>query len=543
MAVRLYAVFSCVILAAVAQEGGFDYPDPVSTSRKPSPGGIDLDRTIDRDSSRGVGNRFADLDRTFPIRGQGNRPSGASAADDTVQVATEAEKAQPCKEKHCQLPDCFCSGIKTPKDLPAESIPQFVMLTFDDSINPNVAEFYAKLFNKERRNPNGCPIRGTFYVTHEWNDYWLTKKLYAEGHEIADHSITHETTQAFKEADIDRWTKEICGMKKMLEIFGQVRADDVKGFRAPYLQPGGDEMFEAMARCGMLYDTSMPAAESDPPMWPYTLNFKSNQACKIPPCPENEHKGLWEVPMVYYHDMQKPPSVCAMVDACHDNGTKQSAYDLLLNNFLRHYLTNRAPFPMFMHAGWFTVNPYRWEALNDFIDTVLSQPDVYFVTVSDVIDWIKNPVPCEDEVTEDKKRTCRLDALNDWSCKSRSVRSRDPVCEKGQRQNCVLSRVVYNNTCERRFSTCFQCPSTYPWLGNPDGNLYEIIDEPIPSHERDLWKPPRGIRLTKPKKVVKKKKEFNLDDSKQRLLALLKKKLKDNNANRNILAKVLGANF
>ena len=50
-------------------------------------------------------------------------------------------------------------------------------------------------------------------------------------------------------------------MKKVLEIFGQIRAKDVKGFRAPYLQPGGDTMFEAMARCGMLYDTSLPAGE------------------------------------------------------------------------------------------------------------------------------------------------------------------------------------------------------------------------------------------------------------------------------------------
>ena len=54
-------------------------------------------------------------------------------------------------------------------------------------------------------NPNGCPIRGTFYVTHEWNDYWLTKKLYNEGHEIADHSVTHESTDVFKTAGIDRY--------------------------------------------------------------------------------------------------------------------------------------------------------------------------------------------------------------------------------------------------------------------------------------------------------------------------------------------------
>jgi len=466
-------------------------------------------------------------------------PPGFSG--DQVVADTETP-ARPCKESECRLPDCFCSGTKTPKDLPAERVPQFIMLTFDDSINPNVHNFYEKLFRRDRVNPNGCPIRGTFYVTHEWNDYWLTKKLYAEGHEIADHSITHESTSAFKNAGIDRWTKEICGMRKMLEIFGEIRAKDVKGFRAPYLQPGGDVMFEAMARCGMLYDTSLPAAENNPPIWPYTLNYKSTQECKIGPCPKNSHPGLWEVPMVYYQDEQKPSSVCAMIDACHDNGTKQSAYDLLLNNFLRHYLTNRAPFPMFLHAGWFTASSYRWEALNDFIDTVLSQPDVFFVTATDVIEWIKNPVPCEDELNDDKERTCKLRELNDWSCKSRSVRSRPPVCSDSQRQNCVLSKVVYNRTCERRFSTCFQCPSSYPWLGNPDGNLFDVMDEPIMSSERSLWSPPRGIRLVKPKKQVKKAKTFSAKEARERLRQLLKMKLKDNNVNREIMSRVMGNN-
>merc|ERR1712142_1244086 len=380
------------------------------------------------------------------------------------------------------------------------------------------------------------------FVPNEWNDYWLTKKLYAEGHEIADHSITHESTSAFKNADIDRWTKEICGMKKVLEIFGQIRAKDVKGFRAPYLQPGGDVMFEAMARCGMLYDTSLPAAENNPPIWPYTLNHKSTQECKIGPCPKNSHPGLWEVPMVYYQDEQKPPSVCAMIDACHDNGTKQSAYDLLLNNFLRHYLTNRAPFPMFMHAGWFTTSSYRWEALNDFIDTVLAQPDVFFVTATDVIEWMKNPVQCEDGVNHENKRTCKLEGLNDWSCNSKRVMSRSEVCPESRRKSCVLSRVVYNNTCERRFSTCFRCPSTYPWLGNPDGNLFDDMDVPIPSSERSLWSPPRGIRLVKPKKEVKKPKEFTAQDARKRLLELLRKKLKDNNTNRLIMENVFATN-
>ena len=50
-------------------------------------------------------------------------------------------------------------------------------------------------------------------------------------------------------------------MKKTLEVFGQVAWKDVKGFRAPYLQSGGDTMFEAMAKCGLNYDTSLPAGK------------------------------------------------------------------------------------------------------------------------------------------------------------------------------------------------------------------------------------------------------------------------------------------
>jgi len=460
----------------------------------------------------------------------------------TLIASSLADEALPCSERNCQLPDCFCSGTTPPKGLAPEAIPQFIMLTFDDSINPNVYKYYDKLFFN-RSNPDGCPIRGTFYVTHEWNDYFLAKKLYNEGHEIADHSVTHETTAAFKEADLDRWVKEICGMKKILEIFGQIRKDDVRGFRAPYLQPGGDKMFEAMAKCGVSYDTSMPASEMDPPLWPYTLDFKSTQECKIGPCPKNSHPGLWEVPMTYYKDERG--SVCAMVDACHDNGTETSALDMLMKNFVGHYTKNRAPFPMFMHAGWFTVNPYRWNALNQFIDTVLSFPDVYFVTVSDVIEWIRSPKPCENTVDDEGRSTCKLEAMKNWSCK-RPGRMQaekipeDEVCDDSSRKACVLSRTAHNYTSERRFTTCFKCPSQYPWLGNPDGNLYENMGLSIPESERGFWSPPRGLNLTVPVvETVKPDPALSKEFARKRLFDLLKRKLGQVTANKAILRKVL----
>ena len=31
----------------------------------------------------------------------------------------------------------------------------------------------------------------------------------------------------------------------------------------------------------------------------------------------------------------------------------------------------------------------------EFLETIQLLPDVYIVTISDVIEWMKNPVPCE----------------------------------------------------------------------------------------------------------------------------------------------------
>ena len=40
-----------------------------------------------------------------------------------------------------------------------------------------------------RLNPNGCPIRGTFFVAHEYSSYQLIQQAHYEGHEIATYSV------------------------------------------------------------------------------------------------------------------------------------------------------------------------------------------------------------------------------------------------------------------------------------------------------------------------------------------------------------------
>lgn len=46
--------------------------------------------------------------------------------------------------------------------------PQIILLTFDGAVNLNNYEHYRKVFNGKRKNPNGCDIKGTFFIAHEY---------------------------------------------------------------------------------------------------------------------------------------------------------------------------------------------------------------------------------------------------------------------------------------------------------------------------------------------------------------------------------------
>uniref|UniRef100_W8BJ25 NodB homology domain-containing protein n=1 Tax=Ceratitis capitata TaxID=7213 RepID=W8BJ25_CERCA len=70
-------------------------------------------------------------------------------------------------------------------------VPQMVLITFDDAISTLNIDLYEEMFNNQTRfNPNGCPLRATFYVSHEWTDYGMVQNLYSDGHEMASHSVS-----------------------------------------------------------------------------------------------------------------------------------------------------------------------------------------------------------------------------------------------------------------------------------------------------------------------------------------------------------------
>ena len=41
-----------------------------------------------------------------------------------------------------------------------------------------------------RINPNGCAIKATFFLNHEYTNYANVQWLAAQGHEIGIHSVT-----------------------------------------------------------------------------------------------------------------------------------------------------------------------------------------------------------------------------------------------------------------------------------------------------------------------------------------------------------------
>lgn len=198
-----------------------------------------------------------------------------------------ADPAKPCSPDKCKLPHCFCSGTKIPGNLSVSSIPQIVMITFDAAVNGDGFSLSEELFNGQFKNPNDCNISVTFFVSHEYTDYCMVQALYNQRHEIADNSISRRLPISWwKNATEQQLTEEIAGMREILRKWGFVSSEDVKGYRAPYLQIGGNTEFKTLKDAKFMYESSMPTQMyRDPPLWPYTLEYRSTQDCVIEPCP------------------------------------------------------------------------------------------------------------------------------------------------------------------------------------------------------------------------------------------------------------------
>ncbi|XP_023165750.2 uncharacterized protein LOC111595989 isoform X7 [Drosophila hydei] len=436
--------------AQIEQDNVYDQPTPPPQRNNNRNRGSAIYTNQDRDAVA-TPNRGTHPPRTRPTL----KPAGTivSKAQEFVDIykypptrpdpiypqPTPDKTAAKCRKDVCLLPDCYCGGKDIPGELPVESIPQIVLLTFDDSVNDLNKQLYMDLFEKGRVNPNGCPITATFYVSHEWTDYSQVQNLYSDGHEMASHTVSHSFGEQFSQK---KWTREIAGQREILAAYGGVKLSDVRGMRAPFLSVGGNKMYKMLYDSNFTYDSSMPVYENRPPSWPYTLDYKIFHDCMIPPCPTRSYPGVWQVPMVMWQDLNG--GRCSMGDACSNPSDAEGVTKMIMKNFERHYTTNRAPFGLFYHAAWFT-QPHHKEGFIKFLDAINAMQDVWIITNWQALQWVRDPTP-----------TSRINSFQPFQCdySDRPKRCNNPkVCN------------LWHKSGVRYMKTCQPCPDIYPWTG------------------------------------------------------------------------------
>lgn len=366
--------------------------------------------------------------------------------------------AQKCNPAECVLPYCFCSkdGTLIPGGLDPEDTPQMILLTFDGAVNLNNYNHYKKVLNGPYKNPNGCDIKGTFYVAHEYSNYRMIQELASKGNEIATFTISLQ--MGLQDKGYEEWVGEMIGMREILKHFSNISKSEVVGMRAPFLKPGRNAQYKVLEDFGYIYDSSIGVPPKPIPVWPYTLDYKIPHECKAGSCPTKTFPGIWEVPMNAHYVEDYEGGHCPYLDQCVlHNHDADDVFEWLQEDFSRYYEQNKAPYMMSFHTNWFSIKDLD-AGLHKFLDWAQGLPDVWFVTTTQALMWLTDPKPLRD-----------INNFEAWNCKKRDNLPPTP-CDSGNK--CALSHrpETANHSDTRYLETCMECPNKYPWLGDAEGS-------------------------------------------------------------------------
>jgi len=402
------------------------------------------------------------IDRALFCNGEPNCEDGS---DENACGPDEDPNAAPkCDLSQCTLPDCFCSadGTQIPGNLEPSQTPQMVTITFNGAVTVDNVDLYDEIFNGQRQNPNGCTIKGTFFVSHKYSNYSAIQELHRKGHEIAVFSITNrEDDNYWSKGTYDDWLAEMAGDRLIIERFANITDNSIIGVRAPYLRVGGNVQFEMMKDQLFIYDSSITAPLRRVPVWPYTLYFRMPHKChgNAQQCPTQSHP-VWEM-VLNELDRREDPEFdenlpgCHIVDTCGNIRTGEQLLKLLRHNLNRHLNSNRAPFGLHFNAAWLESKVEFKRALQTFIEeSITARNDVYFVNMLQVIQWMQNPTD--------------LTGLRDFAewkekcdVKGNPYCSLPNACKSSTRE--IPGEVLY-------LHTCMDCPKAYPWILDPTGD-------------------------------------------------------------------------
>ena len=318
--------------------------------------------------------------------------------------------------------DFLLPSYDPPGGLPADSVPLFIVLGFDDNRYVDGMEWTLDLLDGKYNPPgtgnpatyDGEPIKAVFYHTsgaleqggEELLETW--KRAYESGHGVGNHTVTHETTSSLT---LEEWKEEISGCTDQLSDALDIPPSEIAGFRTPYLD-FNEATFMAVAELGLLYECTMTHMQNfnkSQFTWPYTLDegfadFVIEGWEGTTPIP-----GLWIMPV--YTVGEDPVTMWPPITGFDSSILTQangSQFEQMLKNAIDYRLSpdgNRAPLTVGLHSDTYAeANPSgvnydqalnleeRRAALSNFIDYALTKPEVRIVTAVEVIEWMNNPV-------------------------------------------------------------------------------------------------------------------------------------------------------
>ena len=108
---------------------------------------------------------------------------------------TAKHESTKCDAKNCVLPLCKCSNGEVPGNIDLEETPMMVGLTFNGILTSHTMRFVKRILNPVFKNPNGCPVQATFFLSHEAEEkteYCLVQSLFNNNNEIGVGGVKYE---------------------------------------------------------------------------------------------------------------------------------------------------------------------------------------------------------------------------------------------------------------------------------------------------------------------------------------------------------------
>jgi len=363
-----------------------------------------------------------------------------------------------CDPNQCKLPKCNCASTNPPGGISPSDTPMFVVFTADDAIQQYTIDAVKNILGG-RKNPNGCPVKMTYYTSLNYTDFSLVTDWYVAGNEIADHTMTHVGTPG---------SDEINGNLIALNNLAGIPLSSIQGFRAPFLAYS-NETLQLLAEAGFTYDSSATSSirVTDPntdAYWPYTLDNGLANDCFNQGLCNGEPKipGFWEVPMYATFDNDGIHLMDVWLDTA-NGATKvndSATLEYLKSTFTDHYSGKRVPFGLYTHPihiaagvpGLPTPNS-TINMINEFIDWTQEQADVWIVSNEQLLAWMQNPKPIS-----------QLDEVEAFKCPTPQVSEKIcngiPDNEEGLLETCPFADFPWK--------TCYGCPIQQVSPSNPN---------------------------------------------------------------------------